>query len=129
MGPQHEELRLADNMLGAEFLPQPAILPRVDLVVTHGGNNTVTESLHFGKPMVVLPLFWDQHDNAQRLHELALGRRLDTYGHDPAELRHAVDALLGDESLAARLREISRQLQAERGTLKAASLIEQVARG
>ncbi|HEY1366495.1 MAG TPA: nucleotide disphospho-sugar-binding domain-containing protein [Gaiellaceae bacterium] len=58
-GPQHELLELADNMVGAEFLPQTSILPHVDLVITHGGNNTVTESLHFGKPTVVLPLFWD----------------------------------------------------------------------
>jgi UDP:flavonoid glycosyltransferase YjiC (YdhE family) len=82
-GPQHELIRLADNMVGAEFLPQTSILPMVDLVVTHGGNNTVTECFHFGKPMVVLPLFWDQYDNAQRVHETGYGIRLDTYGHAP----------------------------------------------
>src|SRR5204863_10041063 len=49
-GPQHELIELAPNMTGAAFLPQPAILPQVDLVITHGGNNTVTESIHFGKP-------------------------------------------------------------------------------
>ena len=68
-GPQHAELDLADNMTGAEFLPQASILPQVDLVITHGGNNTVTESLYYGKPMVLLPLFWDQYDNAQRIDE------------------------------------------------------------
>jgi MGT family glycosyltransferase len=124
MGPQHEELRLAPNMSGEEFLPQPAILPEVDVVITHGGNNTVTESLHFGKPMVVLPLFWDQHDNAQRMHELGLGRRLDTYEHEPAELIEAIETLLADPMLPGRLSAISARLQADPGTVKAAGLIE-----
>jgi MGT family glycosyltransferase len=124
MGPQHDELTLPPNMTGEEFLPQPAILPQVDLVITHGGNNTVTESLHFGKPMVVLPLFWDQHDNAQRMEELGLGRRLDTYGHEPEELIEAVEGLLADPRLPGRLSGISQRLQAEPGTVKAADLIE-----
>jgi MGT family glycosyltransferase len=125
-GPQHEELRLAPNMTGEEFLPQPAILPLVDVVITHGGNNTVTESLHFGKPMVVLPLFWDQYDNAQRMHELGLGRRLDTYGHDPAELLAAIESLLEDPLLPERLSGIARRLQDDPGTARAADLIEKL---
>jgi MGT family glycosyltransferase len=127
MGPRHDELRLGENMVGAEFLPQPAILPQVDLVITHGGNNTITESLHFGKPTVVLPLFWDQHDNAQRIHELGLGRRLDTYGHEPGQLVEAIDGLLADASLAARLGMISARLQIEPGTARAADLIARLA--
>ncbi len=125
-GPQHDQITLHDNMVGAEFLPQTSVLPHVDLVITHGGNNTVTESLFFGKPMVLLPLFWDQYDNAQRIHERGLGLRLDTYGHAPQELRGAVDRLLGDEALAERLATISAELQAAPGTVRAADLIEQV---
>ena len=99
MGPQHAELELADNMYGEEFLPQPSILPIADVVITHGGNNTVTECIHFGKPTVALPLFWDQYDNAQRLDETGFGIRLSTYEHEPAELRDAIDRLLADEVL------------------------------
>jgi MGT family glycosyltransferase len=127
LGPQHGELRLGSNMTGEEFLPQPAILPDVDVVITHGGNNTVTESLHFGRPMVVLPLFWDQHDNAQRMHELGLGRRLDTYAHEPAELIAAIDSLLADAVLPKRLGGISQRLLADPGTVRAADLIEKLA--
>jgi MGT family glycosyltransferase len=126
-GPQHDQLTLADNMTGAEFLPQTSILPQVDLVITHGGNNTVTEALYFGKPMVVLPLFWDQYDNAQRIDETGLGVRLDTYRHEPQQLLGAIDQLLADAALAQRLRDLSASLQAAPGTVRAADLIEQLA--
>jgi MGT family glycosyltransferase len=125
-GPQHDQLELADNMTGAEFLPQVSILPHVDLVITHGGNNTVTESLRFGRPMIVLPLFWDQYDNAQRIDELGFGVRLSTYDHEPEELTGAIDRLLGDDALNSRLASISGRLQANPGTARAADLIERV---
>ena len=123
MGPQHAELELAPNMAGAEFLPQVSLLPEVDLIVTHGGNNTITEGLHFGKPMVVLPLFWDQYDNAQRIDETGFGRRLDTYGHEGPELIGAIDELLADHALAERLASVSAHLRGVRGTERAAELI------
>ena len=127
MGPQHDQLHLADNMVGEEFLPQTKILPLVDLVVTHGGNNTVTECFWAGKPMVLLPLFWDQYDNAQRVHETGFGVRLDTYGHAPEELTRAIDRLLADEALRVRLAAASERLAAKPGTQVAADLIEKLA--
>ncbi len=128
-GPQGDEFELAPNMVGAEFLPQTKVLPQVDLVITHGGNNTVTESLFFGKPMVVLPIFWDQHDNAQRLDETGFGIRVDTYAHRPEDLTGAITRLLDDGALADRLAQTSRRLQDARGTELAADLIEQAANG
>jgi UDP:flavonoid glycosyltransferase YjiC (YdhE family) len=78
--------------------------------------------------MVVMPVFWDQHDNAQRVHETGVGIRLDTYGHAPHELTGAIDALLADQALAARLGAISSRLQAASGTETAADAIESVLR-
>jgi MGT family glycosyltransferase len=126
-GPQADEFELAPNMVGAEFLPQTSVLPQVDLVITHGGNNTVTESLFFGKPMVLLPIFWDQHDNARRIDETGYGIRLDTYAHGADELQAAIARLLDDGELADRLAQASRRLQAARGTELAADLIERAA--
>src|SRR4051812_17632648 len=127
-GPQHEELELPANMTGEEFLPQTSILPQVDAVITHGGNNTVTESLAFGRPMVLLPVFWDQYDNAQRMHETGFGIRLDTYCHAPEELPAAVDRLLGDAALRERLDPLSSRLRSAPGTERAADLVEEVIR-
>jgi MGT family glycosyltransferase len=126
-GPLHHEIELAANMAGAEFLPQTSVLPVCDLVITHGGNNTVTECLHFGKPMVVLPLFWDQYDNAQRMHELDLGIRLDTYRFTDAQMHGALDRLLSDDRLHARLAAAAATIQRRDGVRKAADLIERTA--
>ncbi len=126
-GPQHELLQLADNMVGEEFLPQTKVLPQIELVITHGGNNTTTESLYFGKPMVVLPLFWDQYDNAQRVDELGFGCRLAPYTCTAEELTGAIDALLADRALAARLETVSARVRSEPGTVRAADLIDQLA--
>jgi MGT family glycosyltransferase len=126
-GPLADEIRLHDNMCGEGYLPQPAILPQVDLVLTHGGNNTTCEAFHHGKPMVVLPIFWDQYDNAQRVHETGFGTRLATYECEPEELTGAVDRLLADSALQARLATMAQRLQRSSGTAEAADLIERLA--
>jgi MGT family glycosyltransferase len=126
-GPQHTEFELADNMWGAELVPQPAILPHIDLVVTHAGNNTTTESLHFGKPMVALPLFWDQYDNAQRIAETGVGTRLSTYECAAEELLGTIDRLLADTATRERTAAIGHRLQADPGRDRAATLIEELA--
>jgi MGT family glycosyltransferase len=127
-GPRAGELDLPDNMWGEARVPQTSIISEVDLVITHGGNNTVTEALHFGKPMVVLPLFWDQYDNAQRMHELGYGVRLATYDFSDDDLTGAVDGLLADETLRSNLEVLGERIRDQEGTRVAADLIEDVGR-
>ncbi len=123
-GPLHAEIDLPANMRGAEFVPQTRVIPQADLVITHGGNNTTTETLHFGKPMICLPLFWDQYDNAQRVDELGLGIRLDPYRVRADELRAAVDQLLADTARRSRLAGLGARIRARDGVRRAADLIE-----
>ena len=127
-GPQASEFELADNMWGDEFLPQPALLPLADLVITHGGNNTTTECFHFGKPMIALPLFWDQYDNAQRVAETGFGIRLATYEFEDGELLGAIDRLHGDEDLRGRMAAIAARVQSAPGTVAAGDLVERLVR-
>ena len=127
-GPLADEYELPSNMWGEAQVPQTNVLPLVDLVITHGGNNTTTEAFHFGKPMVVMPLFWDQYDNAQRVHELGFGRRLDTYGFDDDELIGAVDRLLADEALHRRMAANGEVIRGRKGTRRAPTSSRRLAR-
>ena len=94
-------------------------------MITHGGNNTVTESIHFGKPMVVLPLFWDQHDNAQRMAECGLGVRLPTYEFEDGQLHEAIERMLAGPHPD--LGAVTTRLRAQPGTVRAADLIQSLA--
>jgi UDP:flavonoid glycosyltransferase YjiC (YdhE family) len=126
-GPRADQFDLPENMWGAARLPQTSIIPRCDLVITHGGNNTTTDALHFGKPMIVLPLFWDQYDNAQRVEELGFGLRLATYAFEDDELKTALDRLLTNSRLHARMAAEGARIRANDGKRRAADLIETLA--
>jgi UDP:flavonoid glycosyltransferase YjiC (YdhE family) len=127
MGPLKDQMKLGPNMYGDRFLPQPSILPQCDLLMTHGGNNTTCEGFHFGLPMIALPLFWDQYDNAQRLDGTGFGVRLPTYDWTEGQLVGAVERLLADEDLATRMRSNAARIQDDAGRIKGADLLERLA--
>jgi len=127
MGPLKDQMTLHERQYGDQFLPQPSILPQCDLLITHGGNNTTCEGFHFGLPMIGLPLFWDQYDNAQRLQETGFGRRLPTYDWTQDQLVGAVDELLADGDLRGRMRAHAETIRSDPGRVKGADLLERLA--
>jgi zeaxanthin glucosyltransferase len=67
---------LAGNPLVYDWVPQEAVLARSDLMVCHGGMNTVLEPLAAGLPLVVMPLAFEQSAIAARLEQAGVARRL-----------------------------------------------------
>ncbi|XP_054152713.1 UDP-glucuronosyltransferase 2A2-like [Oppia nitens] len=109
----HREFDLPDNMWGLSTVSQIQVLPIVDLVITHGGNNTVAETMYFGKPMIVLPMFLDQYDNAQRLADQGLGLRLDVYNCTEWQLLTAIENVLNNREMQRKLLKISQRIQTD----------------
>src|SRR5688572_13300985 len=64
------------NFIVKPLVPQLALLPLVDAVICHGGHNTVCESLAFGKPLIVLPMAFDQFHVASQVVQSGAGVRL-----------------------------------------------------
>nr|XP_027198080.1 uncharacterized protein LOC113792389 [Dermatophagoides pteronyssinus] len=109
-GPRHEEYELTGNLWGDRYLPQVKILPVVDLVITHGGNNSVTETFAQGKPMIIMSLFCDQHDNALRLSETNWAIKIPPYDFTDEQMIKSIDHLLYDEELNQRLKQASQRI-------------------
>uniref|UniRef100_A0A1I8EHV2 UDP-glucuronosyltransferase n=1 Tax=Wuchereria bancrofti TaxID=6293 RepID=A0A1I8EHV2_WUCBA len=78
---EKDEHRIAEghpNVITSKWLPQSDLLAHKNLIafLTHGGMNSITETLNRGKPIVVVPLFGDQMQNAVLVQRLGLGIKL-----------------------------------------------------
>jgi zeaxanthin glucosyltransferase len=85
---------IPDSWLVRSFLPQVTLLDQAALAVTHGGNNSVTEAMTAGVPLLVLPFSTDQFAGAAALDTAGFGLSLDPNTATPAELRRAAATLL-----------------------------------
>lgn len=117
------------NVVIESWYPQPSVIPQVDAVIHHGGNNSFTECLYFGKPAIVMSYVWDGHDNGMRLQETGHGFRMDRYDWTEADLLARVEAMLTDGAMQSRLATISAHMQARNGQEKAAGLLVALAEG
>jgi UDP:flavonoid glycosyltransferase YjiC (YdhE family) len=110
------------------WYPQPSVIPQVDAVIHHGGNNSFTECLYFGKPAIIMPYVWDGHDNATRVQETGHGLKLDRYQWTDTDLGKAIETLLTDKTMATKLKQTSTHMQSQDGTQKAARLLDELLR-
>ncbi len=128
-GGAYEALRargVPEHVLLFERVPQVEVLERVDAVISHGGNNTVNETLAAGRPLLVLPVGGEQGDNASRVEYLGAGLRADLNRSPAAEIGAKVARLLDEPSFAQRARECAGALAKTDGPETAAALIERV---
>ena len=111
------------NVIIEGWYPQPSVIPQVDAVIHHGGNNSFTECLYFGKPAIIMPYVWDGHDNAMRVQETGYGFRSDRYEWTDEELIAKIEACLTDTVMQAKLAKIAKHMQSCEGPVKAAKLL------
>lgn len=117
---------LPDNVQISNWFPQPSVIAQVDAVIHHGGNNSFTECLFFGKPAIVMSYVWDGHDNAMRAEESGHGFKLDRYDWSEALLAEKLAACLNDEAMRQRLQQTSAQMQSRKGPAEAAAILDKV---
>jgi MGT family glycosyltransferase len=118
---------LEEHALVFPRVPQLELLPQVDVVISHGGNNTVTESLAAGKPLLVLPQGGEQDANASRVTFLGAGLRANGHRIQPLEIRAAAARLIADPSFRGAAARVAATLARTDGPTTAARLIERVA--
>jgi zeaxanthin glucosyltransferase len=127
MGNRFEPERLR-NLPGrpivVRYAPQLELLKVAQLVITHGGSNTVFETLMEGKPMIVIPLAYDQPAIATRLARAQVAEVLPVMRLSPKRIRNAVTQILSTPRYSRAAKTMQARISATRGSERAADLIE-----
>ncbi len=85
---------LPRHVLWQDETPLHALLPRVSVLVHHGGIGTLAEALRAGVPQLVVPFAHDQFDNAARIEALGVGITLPGRKLNAGSLHRSLAALL-----------------------------------
>ena len=118
---------IPDNIIIESWYPQPSVIPKCDLVIHHGGNNSFTECLYFGVPAIIMPYVWDGHDNAMRVQETKHGIKMHRSNWEEGELLKNIDDTINDKEVSDNLKKASEFMQSDNGAQKAAALIVDLA--
>lgn len=87
-----------DNVYIYNFVPQNQILKEAEIFISHGGLNSINESLlMFKKPLIVVPQFSDQFDNADQIKLFEAGIVLEKEKVNEETIKNAVNSLIVEE--------------------------------
>jgi len=109
------------------YVPQPLLLPRCGAFVTHGGFNSVKESLAAAVPMVAVPVTADQPYSAQRCAALGVARVIASTERSATAVRLAVREVLEDSRYRDRARRFQAEMAALPGPERVVELLEELA--
>jgi len=121
LGPQPPNVHIE------QYVPQEALLPYCDAVVSHGGSGSVIGALTHGVPMVLAPMGADQPHNAARCEQLGVARVLDALRATPEDARAAVSTVLADRGYRRAAERLRDEIAALPGPARAVGLLERLA--
>jgi UDP:flavonoid glycosyltransferase YjiC (YdhE family) len=120
---QHVPANLPPEVRHVDYVPFSRLLPHCAAVVHHGGIGTAAQALAAGIPQLVVPLAYDQPDNAARLKRLGVAEVLPARRFCAARAAAALKIAM-DESHRTACISIKHRLAAQNPLAKTAEIIE-----
>jgi MGT family glycosyltransferase len=106
-----------DNVRVERWVPQQDVLAHAAAAVVHGGSGSTLGAIAAGVPLVVVPLFADQPENARRVAEVGAGIAVEPNRDEPqatvAPLRDAIQSVLAEPAYRERAQALADELSAE----------------
>jgi UDP:flavonoid glycosyltransferase YjiC (YdhE family) len=121
-----------DNVRIERWVPQQDVLGHAAAAVVHGGSGSTLGAVAAGVPLVVVPLFADQPQNARRVAEVGTGVSVEPSREAPAKsvapLSEAIRTVLAEPSYGENARRLAAELRAQPAVDDAVPLCERLAK-
>jgi UDP:flavonoid glycosyltransferase YjiC (YdhE family) len=82
---------LGNHILRVDFANLASVLRRASLLIHHGGIGTATQALRAATPQIILPFYYDQADNGDRVRRLGAGTMIEGPVPDAEALAEAME--------------------------------------
>lgn len=115
-----------DNFIVQGYVPQSELLKHVDVVIGHGGLNTVCDTYMHGIPMLIIPMAFDQSHTASLINDYGCGIRIKYKRMRVQDIEHAIDELLHNPKYKKAAKEIQQSFIEAGGNRRAAELLEEL---
>lgn len=116
---------LPGSPLVVEYAPQLEVLSKASLTITHGGLNTVLDSLSHGVPLVAIPITFEQPGTAARIHWTGTGEVIPLAHLSIFTLQAAIQQVLTQDYYLNNALKLQQAIQQAGGVKRAADIIEQ----
>jgi MGT family glycosyltransferase len=122
----HEDLKnIPNNFIVKNYIPQLEVLKKASVFISHGGMNSVNESLYFGVPLIVIPQTDEQKLNGIRVKELGGGFLLSKTKITKNLIFKAVTKVMVNKKFSENAKKIGNSFKTSGGYERAASLIDE----
>jgi len=111
------------------YVPFKRLFPRAAAIVHHGGIGTCSAALSAGKPQLIVPLAYDQFDNAELCEKLGVARRVSRHLLTPPRVSRRLRSMLGSAHVAERCRKLAQRIDSRAAMSRVCDAVQTLPEG
>lgn len=106
-------LFLPPNTINVRYVPFDYLLPKVSILIHHGGIGTTAVAMRAATPQIICPTAYDQFDNSKRAVELGVAKELSQKNYNQKNIAATVTELIDNKTFKQKSIEVASKFTQE----------------
>jgi rhamnosyltransferase subunit B len=110
---KHIPKGISENILYVKYVPYEVLLPKISILVHHGGIGSTAVTMKSATPQIICPTAYDQFDNSARAVELGVAYEILQKNYSVSNVAKTIGYILGDKEMKERCEHFATKFQCE----------------